>query len=91
MASPFVYPNWPTNPNDIPQAWNTLVQILNRRDNGTFYGAANRDPFILSGTVPQQRNLDLVSANYTLTATTNILARLLQDLATKGIINGKDS
>lgn len=67
----------------MQRKWGELIRALRQRDNQTPLGPAATG-YIVSGTVTTGRGLDLATPS--VTATTEILGRLIADLKDKGIL-----
>lgn len=80
----FRFPNAPKNMEDMARSWDELVRTLELRDKRIPYVPANKQPYVVSGTVSASYNLNTAAPD--LTQTTQVLARLLTDLQSNGTI-----
>lgn len=80
---PPVLPEFPNSPEDLRFSWNEMVRVL-----GLFHGRIPSTPcgtgYTIIGTIPTSVVLDLTSI--TVTATAQVLAKLLHNLGQCGII-----
>lgn len=87
MSRPFTarYPNAPQSmPEDQQRAWNQLVQILEAKDRQRALG---KNYTITTATgIPTSATLVTTSASYTVTATTNALIKLINDMKGSGLL-----
>lgn len=81
-------PDYPLPPRsmdlEVARAWAELIRILKLKDAQTLIGVAGNGQYTIDGTIPVSVTLDM--ANITVTATTEALVKLLEDLAKGGIL-----